>query len=62
MKWSVKMSYNWDMNALEREYVEWLETECKCNMLEDGCSCLDFDEWFECKREEAAECHEDYCA
>lgn len=57
------MPYNWDMNSLEKEYMEWLESNCKCmEVNNNGCECMDFDEWFECKREEAAECHEDYCA
>jgi len=31
--------------AFEDDYFDWLEENCKCNIEEDGCSCLSFDEW-----------------
>jgi hypothetical protein len=55
------MPYNWDLQSLDREYVEWLEIECKCPISEQACECMDFDEWFEARREFSASCHEGYC-
>jgi hypothetical protein len=59
MKWSAKMSYNIDLDDLEEMYREYLDEQCKCNIEEDGCSCMDFDTWFEEQREFWASCWED---
>jgi hypothetical protein len=56
------MSFNWELDDLEEGYREYLEEECKCNIEENGCSCMNFDDWLEDKKEFWASCHEDYCA
>jgi hypothetical protein len=60
MKWSVKMLYKIDLEVLQDYYAEYLETECKCDLEEDGCSCMDFDTWLEEKEEFEASCREDF--
>jgi len=34
-------------------YFKWLEENCKCDIEEDGCGCLDFDDWFKERQEDA---------
>ncbi|HUD01714.1 MAG TPA: hypothetical protein VMR37_05270 [Rhabdochlamydiaceae bacterium] len=46
---------SWCENKLDNEYAEWLDSLCQCNIEENGCGCLSFDEWFERKREDYAE-------
>lgn len=41
------------VDKLEDQYYEWLEITCKCDIEEEGCCCLDFDNWLEEKREDA---------
>lgn len=53
------MSYNTDVDDLEEMYREYLEEECKCNIEEEGCSCMDFDTWYEDWRDLWASCAED---
>lgn len=43
------------VDKLENEYFDWLEETCKCDIPEDGCGCLDFDDWFEEKQQNAIE-------
>lgn len=43
------------LDSWENQYYEELEENCRCNIEEDGCSCLDFDDWYESKQEEAIE-------
>jgi hypothetical protein len=38
-----------ETDALEDEYDEELEKTCRCNIEEDGCSCKNFYDWFECR-------------
>lgn len=45
----------WCKDKLDREYAEWLDEFCICDIEEDGCSCLDFDDWFDEKLEDYAE-------
>lgn len=45
----------WTEEKLDEEYTAWLEEFCTCNLLEDGCSCMDFDKWFIAKMEDYAE-------
>jgi hypothetical protein len=40
------------LDKLEDEYYKELEENCKCDIEEDGCSCLDFDDWLQEKQEE----------
>lgn len=35
-----------DWNKLERQYTEWLEENCKCD-LEEGCICSELEEWLD---------------
>ncbi len=54
------MLYKIDLEVLQDYYAEYLETECKCDLEEDGCSCMDFDTWLEEKEEFEASCREDF--
>lgn len=45
----------WDDDKLDQEYEDWIDSLCKCNIEEDGCSCLKFDDWFDEKLEDYAE-------
>jgi hypothetical protein len=36
-----------DLEELEENYFEQLEESCKCDHLEEGCTCLTFDEWLQ---------------
>jgi hypothetical protein len=45
----------WDDDKLDQEYADWLDTECKCDIQEEGCSCPNFDDWFDEKLEDYAE-------
>ena len=36
-----------ELDDLEEMYYEWLDEECKCNIEEDGCSCLKLDDWLD---------------
>jgi hypothetical protein len=43
-----------EFSALEEMYYDFLDENCKCNIEEDGCSCPDFNDWLDERREDAA--------
>ena len=64
------MLYDPDSYASYREsrdediYYSWLHENCKCNIDEEGCSCMNFDEFFAYRSDQAAEdraCREEEC-
>lgn len=47
--------YNWDMDSLEDDYAVWLDEHCKCHEIDEGCTCMTFEEWYVEKLESAVE-------
>lgn len=33
--------------TLDEDYSLWLAENCRCDLENEGCSCIDFDEWHE---------------
>lgn len=53
------MPYRSNIEVLEEEHSKWLEENCKCDLVEEGCSCIDFHDWLESMWEESADNHEE---
>lgn len=41
----------------EEMYDEWLQDACKCNLDDDECTCMDFEDWFEDYQNDLAEAY-----
>lgn len=47
--------YKKDDDRLDAEYAAYLDETCKCDLTDEDCMCLSFDDWFRAMEREYAE-------
>ena len=58
--WEEGPEDNYDDAAVEESYSEWLDETCSCDIENEGCNCMSFEEWGEERLSQWDCCEEDY--
>lgn len=40
------MRYDYNEDKLDAEYAAYLDEYCKCDLTDDNCTCIKFEDWF----------------